>query len=346
VRINVHPGLQSAPPSGGSEPEKAEERAKAHELDEALTSLARRRVCAELAWRIYGQDAEEWGESEVGRGHFVDRALNLRAGGTVRDGVAYVSFRGTVGPFALSANWLKVNLCSRLTADAPRRHSGFDRAWGALRPQVVQWLESVRAQALVLTGHSMGAALALLAAHDLALEWPVQGVQVFAPPMVGAAEFNQDLLARLCANGHVADLMGYWMRTDAISIPLARMLGYAAPPNVVQVDERGLPDGVGKGRLAEISDTFGATTIVSISTTNGSALPARSVPGSIDRPVLGALQSTVVASSRWGWLVYAGLCVASVLRRAISYHAMNGYAISFGAIGGNWRPPQTWTRSP
>jgi pimeloyl-ACP methyl ester carboxylesterase len=345
VHVDSSPGLKTIAPLGASERSLSHERTAAEE-SEALAWLARRRLTANLAWRIYGRDVKSWGENEVDRGHFVDDELDLRAGGTVLDGVAYVSFRGTVGLFGLSSNWLNVNLRSRLTAEAPRRHSGFDRAWRALRPQVLQWLESVRPTALVLTGHSMGAALALLAAHDLCREWPVRGVHVFAPPMVGTAEFNSDLLARLSADGQVVDLMGYLMRTDAISIRLPRLVGYVEAPNVVRVDERGFPDDLGQGRPAEFIGTFAGPFAASNLPVPASALAARPTPGEMDRNVLGALQSSVVASSHWGWLAFAGLCLVSVLRRAVSYHAMDGYAVAFGALTPHVASQPKWTSQP
>ncbi len=75
----------------------------------------------------------------------------------------------------------------------PLRHLGFVRAWERIREQVIEWLKSGSQESpqLVLTGHSLGGALALLAAFDLAKErFPIRAVITFGAPRVGLFWFR------------------------------------------------------------------------------------------------------------------------------------------------------------
>lgn len=67
----------------------------------------------------------------------------------------------------------------------PLRHYGFEASWRYLRPLVIAWLDELDLQnlSLVVTGHSLGGALAQLAAFDLAqVQHRISNVITFGAP--------------------------------------------------------------------------------------------------------------------------------------------------------------------
>ncbi len=78
----------------------------------------------------------------------------------------------------------------------PARHTGFATAWGAVAPDVEGWVADLRKQGridnVVLSGHSLGGALAILGAHHLASRRlaDVRAVITFGAPMVGGEAFK------------------------------------------------------------------------------------------------------------------------------------------------------------
>lgn len=75
----------------------------------------------------------------------------------------------------------------------PRRHRGFAQAWARIREPVLAWVASRGDGArFVLTGHSLGGALALLAAYDIAAEakGAIDAVITFGSPRVGTRRWR------------------------------------------------------------------------------------------------------------------------------------------------------------
>lgn len=101
-------------------------------------------------------------------------------------GCALVVFRGTQG----GRDFLTDAMCWPALR-WPLRHAGFERTWQALRPHLSAWLARVESETgprptLYLGGHSLGGALATLAAFDLAAEgYPVARVVTMGSPRVG-----------------------------------------------------------------------------------------------------------------------------------------------------------------
>lgn len=103
---------------------------------------------------------------------------------------AVLAFRGT-DPVTLP-NWItdsfvKLVVCAEYEG---RVHQGFSaalkRTWG----KVQTVLEAAREKPLFLTGHSMGGALAVLAACRLAkMDWPVAATYTFGAPRIGDRDF-------------------------------------------------------------------------------------------------------------------------------------------------------------
>lgn len=99
--------------------------------------------------------------------------------------VAVVVFRGTDDP----GDWL-VNL-DRFTAKTPDgpAHRGFYTAYEPLAPQAAELVRKSGAESVWITGHSLGGALAVLCAYDLASNDAVEiaGLMTFGQPMVARA---------------------------------------------------------------------------------------------------------------------------------------------------------------
>jgi len=130
---------------------------------------------------------------------FSDAATGTQAFGAYRhaDGTALVAFRGTQ-PEALTD--LIIDLQANPVAwnqpgePGGRVHAGFARAARAVLPAVRQWLDAgwAHRNELILTGHSLGAALATLAASVLQ---PTLWVAI-GSPRVGDAAFAASLAAK------------------------------------------------------------------------------------------------------------------------------------------------------
>ena len=134
--------------------------------------------------------------------------------GFVLDGARFVILRGTTG----WGDW-KTNLDARKTREdeclppwltkAPPRHHGFATAWGAIRDQVVAWLEkdeASRSMPVIVSGHSLGGALSFIGAWELATKGhDVKAVITFGAALPGGQAFAQDY-ERLGLNQHTLRL--------------------------------------------------------------------------------------------------------------------------------------------
>jgi len=84
----------------------------------------------------------------------------------------------------LFADWGHDLMCP--PAGWPARHFGFARAWEKIRDPVLSWVRTQgNGRGLVLSGHSLGGALALMAANDLAPQARIEAVITFGAPRVG-----------------------------------------------------------------------------------------------------------------------------------------------------------------
>jgi hypothetical protein len=158
------------------------------------------------------------------------RFLDLsEAGGRVRawslTGTVLVAFRGSGSedPAELAAN--AVDDLSAALDPHPRggrAHRGFLRHWSRFRPAVVAALAASGTASAVLTGFSLGGAVAALAGIDVSLAG-VGDVRVvsFASPAPGDAALAAALLLR-------ARVTRYVLRGDALP-RLPGLPGYAQP---------------------------------------------------------------------------------------------------------------------
>ncbi len=144
---------------------------------------------------------------------------DTQAYGFVLDETAYLVFRGT--EFFTFRDWttdFDTVLTTELSDERqlrdgpvigqlePARHAGFAIAWGSIRPDVERWLDHLIAERLikrtVFSGHSLGGALAKIAAFHFAShpdnarglyhqKYNIGAVITFGAPKVGGEQFKQ-----------------------------------------------------------------------------------------------------------------------------------------------------------
>lgn len=121
-----------------------------------------------------------------------------------------VAFRGTDN----AENWVRnFNFLPAKTAFGPV-HAGFLEAFRALWPDVARSIAALRDknQPIWLTGHSLGGAIALLAAAELQrAALPIAGIVTFGQPPVGASAFAKRLMQKPPGR-----LLRYVNHTDAV----------------------------------------------------------------------------------------------------------------------------------
>jgi len=116
-----------------------------------------------------------------------------------RDGEAYLVFRGTMTTNEWVAD-LNVRLVPRPYLGSGQVHDGFLRTYELFRATILESLRQVgRGDRLLVTGHSLGAGLATLAAADVATVRPgaAPTIYTFASPRVGDRQFASEYNARL-----------------------------------------------------------------------------------------------------------------------------------------------------
>lgn len=110
------------------------------------------------------------------------------------DNLAVLSFRGTearLEDVLTDARIRRTEMDSADGATAVAVHRGFLRAWRAVRGPAIQAIDRLPAGCrLVVTGHSLGAAIALVATRDLVIHGrAVSEARLYGCPRVGNAAF-------------------------------------------------------------------------------------------------------------------------------------------------------------
>jgi hypothetical protein len=145
----------------------------------AESSPAQRDRLAEALARVGFADLAVFADSKTGAAAFAARRS--------RDGTTLLSFRGTQpNDYKDLITDLRANLIP-WPESAGRVHDGFAAAVRALKPQILGWIDSAKPELnkLILTGHSLGAAMATLAASIWRPAWLV----TIGSPRVGDAGF-------------------------------------------------------------------------------------------------------------------------------------------------------------
>ena len=105
---------------------------------------------------------------------------------------AWLTFRGTND----------VNDWERNIRAYPFYHSGFRKIWRSIRHRVTSWSNSIagHVDGFVVAGHSLGGAIATLAAYDLASDrgLPIEALVTFAAPRVGSPWFAKAFDKQTC----------------------------------------------------------------------------------------------------------------------------------------------------
>ena len=189
-------------------------------------SAARREACEPFRW-VSRADPRE--------------PPTLAAFAYLDSGTAYVSVRGTDN----ARNYLS-DLHATPTG-RPRRHHGFDNCWRRLAPQVTAWLEARAPREVILIGHSLGGAIAQIAAFELAARWSIGSVVSFGAPLVGWREFAA-AYDRTPIHGRPGVTLGdvtttFVFKSDLVRTLLLPALGYRRHGVEIIIDEHGRPSG-------------------------------------------------------------------------------------------------------
>lgn len=117
-----------------------------------------------------------------------------------RGDIVILAFRGTETDKI--KDWISDLRVAKITFNGHKVHKGFYRAYQNVRRFILDHVNNLdKSTQLYITGHSLGAALATLAAYDLLLHgFKISGVYTFGSPRVGdrkfAAAFNKKFEAR------------------------------------------------------------------------------------------------------------------------------------------------------
>lgn len=149
------------------------------------------------------------------------------AGICARSGnVLYVVFRGTRSGGEKIKNWMAQKQDAVFDdLEGGRVHRGFHLCYASVRPAIRDFLEmnAGKDKTIRVTGHSLGGALASLAALDIAtggLPYRTLEAYTFASPRVGARKWSEYYAAKSSATWRIAN------RKDPVTKVPPKFLGY------------------------------------------------------------------------------------------------------------------------
>ena len=106
-----------------------------------------------------------------------------------KDGTQYLVFRGTDTDNLTDITHDLYAEFDSVDSKARQAHAGFLLAWRAIRDEVMDSVD--KAISLVICGHSLGGAVATLAAYDMRGSHFIEGVVTFGAPKVGNKLFSK-----------------------------------------------------------------------------------------------------------------------------------------------------------
>jgi triacylglycerol lipase len=166
--------------------------------------------------------------------YFFDKG-NTQAFLIGNDATIILAFRGSE-PKSLG-DWLSDSDCNRVKACGGRVHEGFWRDWQSIWAEVETTLQQFRdrQQQFLLTGHSLGGALAMLAGIHLQMcSYAVDGIYTFGTPRVGDRNFALQFNRRLYR--HTFRLVNH---KDVVPHLPPRELGYAHAGQLIYFNQQG-----------------------------------------------------------------------------------------------------------
>jgi tetratricopeptide (TPR) repeat protein len=318
----------------------------------------REQLCAELSAAAYDNKprSEECYERFCNPSGATGNAITLSAFAYLDGETGYICFRGTHNV----RNWLSDFHVS--VKGSPRRHRGFDNCWRRLQPRVVAWLARHKPRELILTGHSLGGAIAQIAAFELAPGWLIRAVVCYGAPLVGLRQYAAAYDAAPI-NGRPGTTLGeitttYVFKSDRVRFMILPLLGYKFMGQTMSIDEA--------GRTGEFYPWFHdalAITLNAVNTITQDDLPATTLPHApsitlrnvtqpprfqltefvrtarpVVKPFLPLIPHVAAAAMMLAGLFTAVLS-AVFLRRDISYHsARMRYARAMTARLSRWLP--------
>jgi lipase (class 3) len=193
-------------------------------------------ICAELsrlAYYKYEDDggarlsaalrAAGFGDPEL----FVSQKGGAQGFGTIADGAAYVAFRGTE-PDSVSDLLADARFGMLPWPGGGRVHHGFRDAFESLHPAINDWLGRAGHRRLIVTGHSLGAAMATIMAGS----YPDATLITFGSPRVGDEAFVACFAGR--------EVRRFVDTADLVTRVPPELLGYRHLPGMHYIDRGGM----------------------------------------------------------------------------------------------------------